>query len=86
MRRQPWDNDENVDYIVQIDHWEAGGGPRGNWPEHDRVGLFCSVCGRVQSQPPETDLLDLVMAAEDHHHRKHDGPDWRAEMGLLPVK
>lgn len=72
--REPWDNDEEIDYTVSVDHWPAGGGPRGVWPEHDRVGLFCSACGRVQSQPPTTGLAELVIAAATHHHEKHDGP------------
>lgn len=75
MSREPWYNDEDIDYTVTADHWPAGGGPMGAWPEHWRVGLACSECGRVQSQPPVTDLLDLVIAAEDHHHRIHDGPE-----------
>jgi hypothetical protein len=73
----PWYNDEEIDYTVSTRLWPAGGGPRGAWPAHHRVELDCSACGRVQSQPPTTDLMDLVIAAEDHHYRKHGGPDWR---------
>jgi hypothetical protein len=74
---EPWYNHEEIDYTVKADHWPAGGGPHGQWPEHWRVAICCSACGRVQSQPPETDLMDLVIAAEAHHHDKHGGPDWR---------
>jgi hypothetical protein len=73
----PWYNDEQTDYTVTAELWPAGGGPRGTWPEHRRVAISCSACGRVQSQPTTTGLLDLVIAAEAHHHEKHGGPDWR---------
>ena len=72
--RAPWYNDEEIDYLVTAEIWPAGGGPRGNWPEHPRVVISCSRCGRVQSQPATTGLLDLTSAAEIHHHEKHDGP------------
>jgi hypothetical protein len=82
----PWYNDDDIEYTVKADHWPAGGGPGRTWPEHWRVAICCSACGRIQSQPPETDLMDLVIAAADHHQRKHGGSEWRppAAGGLLP--
>lgn len=77
---EPWYNAEDVDYTVCTRLWPAGGGPGGAWPGHHRVELECSVHGGVQSQPPTTELADLVIAAADHHQRRHGGPDWRSSV------
>jgi hypothetical protein len=62
MPRVPWYDDEDTDYGIET------------VPGDQRVRLTCSACGPVESQPSPVELLELVLAAEDHHREKHDGP------------
>lgn len=83
--REPWYNDEGTDYRITAETWPAGGGPLGMWPEHLRLAIVCSQCGRTQSHPTTTDLLDLVTEVEAHHYEKHGGPGWRHLEPEAPV-